>query len=72
MVKAPSCDDAVDDKSLLKHMVYVATRLARDDPRCGLWCLSGVQAVVWTDASALAIGVVLETPQGDVIEDACW
>ncbi|KAF0295372.1 hypothetical protein FJT64_000618 [Amphibalanus amphitrite] len=27
---------------------------------------------VWTDASSLATGVVLESADGDVIEDACW
>lgn len=27
---------------------------------------------VWSNASSLAAGAVLETAQGDVIEDACW
>ena len=28
--------------------------------------------VVWTNASSLAAGVVVQLPCGDVIEDACW
>ncbi|KAK3878419.1 hypothetical protein Pcinc_017003 [Petrolisthes cinctipes] len=65
-------DDVVDDDSLCRRMKYVATRLVREDPCCGLRCVYGDQAVVWMDASAIATGVVLETPQGDAIEDACW
>ena len=65
-------DDVVEDDSLRKQMVCVATRLAKEDPCRGLWCVHGDRAVVWTDASALAAGVIVETPQGDAIEDACW
>lgn len=65
-------DDVVDDNIIFRRMEYVATRLVKEDPCCGPWCVNGDQVVVWTDASALATGVVLETPQGDVIEDACW
>ena len=50
----------------------VAARLATEDPCRGLWCVRGERAVVWTDASSLAAGVVVETPQGDAIEDASW
>ena len=28
--------------------------------------------MVWTDASSVAAGVVLATPAGHVIGDACW
>lgn len=34
--------------------------------------MSGNQVVVWTDASAAAAGVALETLQSDVIEDTWW
>lgn len=65
-------DDAVQDDSLRGQMESVAARLAREDPCRGVWNVHGERAVVWTDASSLAAGVVVETPQGDVIEDACW
>ncbi|XP_045123820.1 uncharacterized protein LOC123511834 [Portunus trituberculatus] len=53
-------------------MEYVSSRLSKEDPCCGQWCVHGDQAVVWTDASSIAAGVVVETPQGAAIEDACW
>ena len=65
-------DDVVEDDSLRKQMEYVATRLTKEDPCHGVWCVRGDRAVVWTDASSLAAGVVVETTQGNAIEDACW
>ena len=65
-------NDAVKDDSLRDHMRYVAARLATEDPCHGAWCVRGDRAVVWTDASSLASGIVVETPQGVAIEDACW
>ncbi|XP_045105180.1 uncharacterized protein LOC123500556 [Portunus trituberculatus] len=53
-------------------MEYVSSGLSKEDPCCGQWCVHGDQAVVWTDASSIAAGVVVETPQGAAIEDACW
>ena len=29
-------------------------------------------AVVWTDASSITYGVVVESDDGNVIENACW
>ena len=53
-------------------MDAISTRLAADDPAHGVWCVEGERAVVWTDASSLAAGVVSELPNGSAIEDACW
>lgn len=65
-------DDAVEDRSLSEQMSAVAARLTTEDPAQGGWCVEGQRAIVWTDASSLATGVVVELPGGSVIEDACW
>ena len=65
-------DDVTGDSSLIEQMNAVAARLVSDDPARGVWCVEGERAVVWTDASSLATGVVVELPSGGVIEDACW
>ena len=65
-------DDVAEDAALREQMDRVASRLASDDPARGVWCVAGDAVVVWADASSLATGVVLETPDGNVIEDACW
>ena len=65
-------DDVADDAELREHVNYVARRVSADDPARGRWCVAGDSAVVWTDASSIAIGVVVEAEDGNVIEDACW
>ena len=65
-------DDVTDDPGLRDQLRYVSQRLASEDPARGRWCVDGESAVIWTDASSVAAGVVLETPEGDAIEDACW
>jgi len=46
--------------------------IKHDDPVKGKWCVNPESTLhVWTDASNLAVGVVLEI-DGNVIEDACW
>ncbi|XP_043235723.1 uncharacterized protein LOC122388597 [Amphibalanus amphitrite] len=65
-------DDVTDDAALRAQLDYVAGRLNGDDPARGTWCVEGDAMAVWTDASSLATGVVLESADGDVIEDACW
>ena len=67
-----SWDQPTDDATLRQQVDYVASRLASDDPAHGRWHVGGDEAVVWTDASSVAAGVVLETPTGDPIEDGCW
>ena len=48
-------DDEVDDAPLREQMDAVWARLATDDPATGPWCVAGSSAVVWTDASSLAV-----------------
>ena len=65
-------DDVTDDPVLREQLTYVAERVAKEDPARGQWHVSGDSAVVWTDASSVAAGVALETPEGHVIEDGSW
>ncbi|KAF0303348.1 Intracisternal A-particle Pol-related polyprotein [Amphibalanus amphitrite] len=65
-------DDVTHDAALREQLKHVAERLASEDPARGQWCVTGHRAVLWTDASSIAAGVVLESEGGDVIEDACW
>ena len=65
-------DDLTDDSVLRKQMDHVWARLEECDPVRGSWCVSGLAAVVWVDASSLAEGVVITSPEGCPIEDACW
>ncbi|XP_043227746.1 uncharacterized protein LOC122384429 [Amphibalanus amphitrite] len=46
-------------------------RVRASDPAQGRWDVTGSEAVVWVDASSIALGAVLEVG-GDVIEDASW
>lgn len=65
-------DDEVEDDALRDQMQDVSTRIAECDPVRGSWCVNGHAAVVWVDASSLAEGVVITTPEGCTIEDASW
>lgn len=65
-------DDATNDPALRSQIDHAAGKLTSDDPARGQWCVTGDRAVVWTDASSVAAGAVLESAAGDVIEDACW
>ena len=65
-------DDAADDASLRGQIAAVADRLSAADPASGPWCFSGDKAIVWADASSIAAGVVVETPDDGIVEDACW
>ena len=65
-------DDEADDDVLREQMNHVSARIAECDPAHGSWCVSGHEAVVWVDASSLAEGIVITTPEGCVIEDASW
>ena len=65
-------DDVTDDAALWSQVEQVAGRLARADPARGPWCFSGERAIVWTDASSIASGVVIQSPEDGVVEDACW
>ena len=67
-----SWDDVTDDAALRAQVAQVHARLDSADPARGQWCWTGGRATVWTDASSIATGVVIETPDGGVMEDACW
>lgn len=64
-------DDEVTDPELRAMVEEVMQRVRLSDPARGRWDVSGSEAVVWVDASSLALGVVLEMG-GEVVEDACW
>ena len=65
-------DDPVKDSGEVRHMLEeVVRRVQASDPVGGRWDVSGDEMSVWTDASSLAMGVVLDVG-GDVVEDACW
>ncbi|KAF0299565.1 hypothetical protein FJT64_027718 [Amphibalanus amphitrite] len=65
-------DDPTEDVGLRGQVDHVVTRLNDSDPARGPWRLKGGKLVVWTDASSIAAGVVLEDPEGGVVEDASW
>ena len=65
-------DDPTTDPELRAQVSHVAERVACGDPAHGPWRLKGDKLVVWTDASSVASGVVLEDPEGGVVEDASW
>ena len=65
-------DNATTDAALLSQISEVASRLATNDPASGPWRLAGERVIVRTDASAIAAGVVIESPDDGVVEDACW
>ena len=64
--------DVTDDPRLRHQLRYVSERLATEDPARGRCCVDGERTVIWTDSSSVAAGVVLETPDGEAIEDVCW
>ena len=65
-------DDVTSDETLQKQISHVAARVAAQDPAHGPWNVQTDRAVVWVDASSVATGVVVETSEGDVIEDGSW
>ena len=69
--KSSSWDDEIADDGLVMMMEEVVRRVRERDPASGRWDVEGDEATVWTDASSLAIGVVV-TVAGKVVEDACW
>ena len=63
-------DDATDDPQLKAQIQHVVQQLQAADPAQGPWRLTGDRLIVWTDASAIANGVVLEDPGRGTVEDA--
>ena len=53
-------------------LVDLIRRVHKDDPVCGVWSVGkSTSCHVWTDASNVATGVVLEI-DGCIVEDASW
>ena len=65
-------DDVTDDAVLQMQIQHVVQRLQEADPAQGPWRQTGDRLVVWTDASSIANGVVLEDPGSGTVEDASW
>ena len=61
-----------DDPVLSEGICFVADRLSKEDPARGRWFVNDDACIVWVDASSIAKGVVLETRDGEAIEDASW
>jgi len=58
--------------TLSKICEEVLCRLCETDPVCGIWNVdAGSDAVLWCDASSIALGVVLQL-NGVVVEDCSW
>ena len=64
-------DDETADALLIGMVAETVTRVKKNDPARGDWCVQGKEMNVWVDASSLTIGVLLEKNRA-VIEDACW
>ena len=64
-------DDKIDNAPLNTMIKEVLTRVCKEDPARGRWCVNGQALSVWVDASSLATGMSL-VYDGAVVEDACW
>ena len=64
-------DDKIDDALPNTMIKEVLTRVRKEDPAQGRWCVDGQALSVWVDASSLATGESL-VYDGAVVEDACW
>ena len=66
-----SWDAEVTDPELRAMVSETLQRVKAADPARGRWDVTGSEAVVWVDASSIALGAVLEV-EGEVVEDASW
>ena len=64
-------DDVVQDQDVCRMLEEIVDRVKKDDPVKGRWDARGELARLWVDASAVALGAVVEM-DGDVVEDASW
>ena len=64
-------DDKIDDAPFNTMIKKAITRVYKEDPARGRWCIDSQALSVWVDASSLATGVSL-VYDGAVVEDACW
>ena len=64
-------DEETANALLIGVVAETITRVKKNNPAKGDWCVQGKAMNVWVDASSLAIGILLEK-NGAVIEDTCW
>ena len=64
-------NDKIDDVPLNTMIKEVLTRVYKEDPAWGRWCVDDQALSVWVDPSSLATGVSL-VYDGAVVEDASW
>ena len=64
-------DDETADALFIGMVTETVTRMKKNDPARGDWCVQGKEMNVRVYASSLAIGVLLEK-NGAVTEDTCW
>ena len=64
-------DDKTDEAPLNTMIKEVLTRVHKEDPAGGGWCVDGQALSVWVDASSLTTGVSLVYDRA-VVQDACW
>lgn len=65
--------DAEVDQKVIDLVENVLEHIRQDgDPANGIWPVNASSGMtLWTDASSIAIGVVIEI-DGDIVEDGCW
>ena len=64
-------DDKINDAPLNTMIKEVLTRVRKEDPARGRWCVDGQTLSVWADTSSLATSMSL-VYDGAVVKDACW
>ena len=64
-------DDKATDVLLTTMITEVVTRVRKEDPMWGKWCVDGPELDIWVDVSSLATGVSMEHDRA-VVEDASW
>ena len=64
-------DDKIDDAPHNTMIKEFLTRVHKEDPARGRWCVDGQPLSVWVNASSLATGVLFAY-DGAEVEDACW
>lgn len=66
-----SWDESIEDSAIFTMLGETLQKIRSSDPAHGRWDVEGESAVLWVDASSLAIGVVLQV-NDETVEDASW
>ena len=64
-------DEEVKDSKLRAMLEETLKKVNCSNPARGRWDVKGEQALLWVDASSLALVAALEV-NGNIIEDVCW